>query len=1050
MKHHSFTTFLVMLLSLVGVRAFAYDAVDVTSLITNPSFDTNTAFGWEGDAPGFQSYNNAEFFHRTFDFHQTLSGLTNGKYLLKVKAFQRPGFNQDVYVAYMKGNADTQAELYANNESIKLAHQCSGARNSNDFGGAEVSFMGQKQYVPNSMLETRTWFDASEGYYENELPVYVTDGSLTIGIRLNKMIWNEWVIFDDFRLEYLGENITFTDDKVKTLCLENWDTNGNGMLSMTEASAVTNFGEVFKSNNQIVSFDELYCFTGLSTIGNNSFYGCNNLASITLPSSVTSIGNSAFSGCSNLVSITIPSDVTSIGTSSFENCVNLSTVFLPSSLTTIGSNAFRGCISLNTITFPNSVTTIGNDAFSSCTQLNSIHLLSNVTTIGNSAFYGCNSLTNVIVDSNTPASITSNVFSNRANATLFIPAGSKTAYEASSYWSEFGRVAEMADIAEGIYYLKNVETGRYLDQGNFWGTHAILNNIGLPARIAKQNDGSYTITFTEGSQLLRQLFRDIDDEAIPDDAVHVDYKGQIKGCPFWTITKAETNGNYYIQTLVSHDLYGQAVYPNTFLGNNPTKEATDNDGIPLGVFNDVDGNVTATEGNNIIWQLIPESDRCTRFQMSQLQALINLAQTLGISITEIEAIAGNASKQQATTAIASLKTSIVQSLANGVSADKLPLDMTALMINPSFISDNSDGWEGDTPTFESFNNAEFFQKSFDIHQTVSNLPKGKYLLKVKGYHRPGGNQNVYTSYKQGNTETKGELYANNDFVKLAHQSSGARNTNTFAGVEVSYNEQIQFVPNSLSAARKWFDSREGYYENEVTTYVTNSSLTLGIRLSELTTEGWVVFDDFRLEYLGAVAGIKMGANGIATYSNSCDLNFTSVSGLKAYIGSGYNPATGDLTMTRVYEVPAGEGLILKGAADSYEVPYEETSAYYANLLVGVPTTTTVNPTDGDYTNFILANDELKVIGFYPLASAGEIGPNKAYLQLPTSILPPASARQFRMVFEDEEEGTTGISASLNNKGQMMNDKPIFDLQGRRVVKPTRGLYIKDGKKIMVK
>ena len=52
-----------------------------------------------------------------------------------------------------------------------------------------------------------------------------------------------------------------------------------------------------------------------------------------------------------------------------------------------------------------------------------------------------------------------------------------------------------------------------------------------------------------------------------------------------------------------------------------------------------------------------------------------------------------------------------------------------------------------------------------------------------------------------------------------------------------------------------------------------------------------------------------------------------------------------------------------------------------------------------------------------------------------------------MLFEDEEE-TTGIK-DLNEKGAMRNEK-FFDLQGRRVVKPTRGLYIKDGKKIMVK
>ena len=84
------------------------------------------------------------------------------------------------------------------------------------------------------------------------------------------------------------------------------------------------------------------------------------------------------------------------------------------------------------------------------------------------------------------------------------------------------------------------------------------------------------------------------------------------------------------------------------------------------------------------------------------------------------------------------------------------------------------------------------------------------------------------------------------------------------------------------------------------------------------------------------------------------------------------------------------------------------------------------------------------------------------------ILLAESFRQLEAVAEDaphmtvvvesggavrDEEGTmlqeaTGIK-DLNEKGAMRNEK-FFDLQGRRVANPTRGLYIKDGKKIMVK
>jgi hypothetical protein len=194
------------------------------------------------------------------------------------------------------------------------------------------------------------------------------------------------------------------------------------------------------------------------------------------------------------------------------------------------------------------------------------------------------------------------------------------------------------------------------------------------------------------------------------------------------------------------------------------------------------------------------------------------------------------------------------------------------------------------------------------------------------------------------------------------------------------------------------------------------------------------------------AEITMGSNGIATYSNSNDLDFTDVSGLKAYIASGFRPSTGTLILSRVYRVPAGEGLLLKGDAGIYDIPSVPVDEIYANLLVGVPTATTVSPTDGDYTNFILSKEN-SVIGFHPLASTGVISANKAYLQLPTSALPAAAARRINLIFDDEEE-TTDIK-DLNEEGAMRNEK-FFDLQGRRVTNPTRGLYIKGGKKYIKK
>ena len=74
-----------------------------------------------------------------------------------------------------------------------------------------------------------------------------------------------------------GIGISFADLRVKVLCVQNWDTNGDGELSEAEAAAVTDLGSVFKNQSSITSFDELQYFTGLTVIGNFAFRNCSGL-----------------------------------------------------------------------------------------------------------------------------------------------------------------------------------------------------------------------------------------------------------------------------------------------------------------------------------------------------------------------------------------------------------------------------------------------------------------------------------------------------------------------------------------------------------------------------------------------------------------------------------------------------------------------------------------------------------------------------------------------------------------------------------------------------
>ena len=297
-----------------------------------------------------------------------------------------------------------------------------------------------------------------------------------------------------------SNNIQFVDANVESICVQNWDTDGDWWLSEMEAAAVTDIGRVFEGKSMITSFNELQYFTGLTRIGVFAFFSCTSLTSVTIPNSVTSIGENAFLACLGLTSITIPNSVTSIGSGAFQECSSLTSITIPNSVTTIvqrafvgcsgltsivvesgntrydsrnncnaiinkttneliagckntvipnsvtsiGFFAFGGCSGLTAIAIPNSVTSISNGAFSGCSGLTSITIPNSVTSIGNKAFSGCGGLTEVYSLIEKPFAIDGSVFSGLpTNAILYVPAGTKEKYETTNGWKEFTKIIEV-------------------------------------------------------------------------------------------------------------------------------------------------------------------------------------------------------------------------------------------------------------------------------------------------------------------------------------------------------------------------------------------------------------------------------------------------------------------------------------------------------------------------------------------------------------------------------------------------------------------------------
>ena len=219
--------------------------------------------------------------------------------------------------------------------------------------------------------------------------------------------------------------IVFADPNVEAICVANWDTDGDGVLSYDEAAAVTDLGYAFRYNTDITSFDELQYFTGLSSIGSDAFRGCSGLTLITLPDSLTNIGTAAFQDCSGLTSITIPTSITSLFSNAFLGCSGLTAITIPELVTYIGGAVFRYCDNLATLNFNatncpwlngnwldkcfslsnviigENVQVIPDEFVSNCTWLTSIILPESVISIGIYAFYGCYGLTgNFVIPDN--------------------------------------------------------------------------------------------------------------------------------------------------------------------------------------------------------------------------------------------------------------------------------------------------------------------------------------------------------------------------------------------------------------------------------------------------------------------------------------------------------------------------------------------------------------------------------------------------------------------------------------------------------------------------
>lgn len=139
----------------------------------------------------------------------------------------------------------------------------------------------------------------------------------------------------------------------------------------------------------------------VTSIGNQAFYQCGGLTTVTISSNVSSIGTQAFYQCYNLTgNLTIPNSVTSIGSSAFNSCTSLTSVTVGNGVTTISAASFSSCSGLTSITFGSGITSLsGRNIFSNCTNclLYDFRAATSVPTLANSSSFNNTSANKKIV-----------------------------------------------------------------------------------------------------------------------------------------------------------------------------------------------------------------------------------------------------------------------------------------------------------------------------------------------------------------------------------------------------------------------------------------------------------------------------------------------------------------------------------------------------------------------------------------------------------------------------------------------------------------------------
>ena len=770
-------------------------------------------------------------------------------------------------------------------------------------------------------------------------------------------------------------------------------TEGNFKYTVTDAEnhyvSVVKADEFSFSGDLVIPSSVTYeaVTYAVTSVGASGFYGT-GITSVTIPASVLSVGSQAFYDCDGLTSITIEDSETALewnGTDDHPlNQVDSNyTLYLGRNLTTQGNQCF----------FPGAT---------------SVEFGPQVTAIPNYLFSGAE-LSSVKAPWMEPITLNEETFSDEtyANATLWVPGGTKEAYAAADGWKKFTNVDHRSTLV----------TLTATAHGSIATAEATASNSTEQYRQPKNDAIIYTLNADTGYELTALTDNEVAVSPLPA-LGEAQTRTNASGEEFVTLNATFSAINYPIEyELAGGSVAGAnpetyTIETATFTLNNPTKTGYDFAGWKLNGEGEAMMTVTITQGStgnlaytatwtpityNIVYTMdggtATPANPTTYTIETETFTLTNPTKTghtfkgwklngegeamMTVTITQ------GSTGHLAYTATWQVKQYTITFDSNGGSAvDPITQDYGSIVTPPAAPTKSGYDFAGWTPALPKTMPAE------DITVTAI-WTKNTYTVSITGGCVTADNYSP--------------AYGDNVVLTIMNDPDATLTSLTVNGTEV----------------------KESIVDNQYT--IENVSGNVTVVATWSSTKEFVTL-----------------TTSTATFSCSEDLNFTG-SELRAYIAAGYNKGENQVLLVRVYDVPANTGLVIRGEAEqTYKIPYSTSQSYYVNLLKAHLTTDNVPATSGDYYNYVLKRDEDVYKWLRPESGDMKLGEKKAYLQLPTSFV-TVGARELELVFEDDS--TTDISKFVLLNNGKAGDR-IYNLNGQQVDNMRKGLYIVNGRKVM--